>query len=207
MLLLATAVANASRAVLRQWAQAPWPMILSLAGLAALAAVSVIGVSPMLPAMASPFALIIAVYAMQRTDLVFGPLVTMLVTWTVIVDAANGPSRVYALVVAATALLVRVLFAERQRAVDAVRDEEIRLRDDILRAEAQERRRLGRDMHDTIGQELTSIALLARAIELRARREAPALADEAALVQQACRNATHSARAISHRLLVAAGDP
>lgn len=208
VLLLAPAVANVSREVLWGWVLAPRPVITSLFTLAVIACLPVLIAKPVLPGIAAPVALVIVVYAMQCTDLVFGSLFTLLVTWTIIVSSGANSSadHVYGLIVAGTALLLRALFDERQRVQQAIRMAEAQHRQGILDAARQERRRIGRDMHDTVGQELTSISLLAGALERRARSEAPALAVETAAVQQACKHAAQSARVIAHRLLATPED-
>lgn len=202
VLLIAPAVAGVSRATLAGWRRAPLPLLEALLALALLVAANAALPADVLRVTTMPLALLLAVYVAQRSDMVFGSLYCLGVVMSIILRTAPGGNGFfYALMVAATTLLVRAMFTERRLMQQRLHADEAHYRDELLRAASLERRRIGRDVHDTIGQELTAIALLARLVESRAQRQAPALAAEAAAVQQACGRAVRSTRAISHRLL------
>ncbi len=76
-----------------------------------------------------------------------------------------------------------------------------RLEREILEASTRERQRIGRDLHDGLGQELTGVALMLRALSTRLERECPQAAGAAnelvGLVNQSIQNA----RSLAHGLL------
>jgi PAS domain S-box-containing protein len=71
----------------------------------------------------------------------------------------------------------------------------------LIDAIAGEQRRIGEEMHDGLGQELTGLALCLRALAVRARREGLALADDldqlGALVSGCIRSARHIVHGLS----------
>ncbi len=202
VLLIAPAVATVSYSQLRAWRRHPRPLLLALAALVALVAAGALLPLPVAQATTMPLAMIAAVLVMMRTDLVFGSLYSLAITMSLILALSpDHPGRFYALVVCGTALLVRLLLDDVQRAGEALREQEALQREDVLDAVLGERRRIGRDMHDTIGQELTSIALLARLVETRARRVAPALGPDALATIRACDRAAASTRDIARSLM------
>lgn len=206
-LLIAPAVATISRELLRSWRRRAPALAAAVAVLAVLIVADKLLPIAITQATVMPLAMIAAVIVMLRTDLVFGSLYCLAITMSLILALSpDHPGRFYALVVGGTALLVRLLFEDVRRAGNALRKQEGRQRADALEAVLDERRRIGRDMHDTIGQELTSIALLARLVEQRARAVAPELAPEVATTIQACNRATATARGIARSLVTPRGD-
>ena len=84
-----------------------------------------------------------------------------------------------------------------------VRDisERRRLEREILKASEQERRRIGHDLHDNLGQQLTGIGLLSRGLARKlADREAPEAAD-AAEIEHLVKEADEQARGLARGLV------
>ena len=206
VLLIAPAVSAMSRATFRRWMDEPRPRLLAIAVLGALLFVSAELPTPIGRALTWPPALIATFVVMQRTDLVFGSLYLLVVAMGMLLETGPGEvGRVFAMVMVGTNMLVRVLFAERERVERQLESDEARYRADLLAAGEEERRRIGRDMHDTVGQELTSITLLGTLVERQARGGSASLAARAAAVLQACERSTASARAVARDLLGARG--
>jgi len=202
VLLIAPPVATMSRATLQRWVEAPGPRLLALGVLGVLLVVSLQWPTPLGRALSWPPALLATVIVMQRTDLVFGSLYLLVVAMGMLLETAPGEvGRIFAIVMVGTTMLVRVLFAERERVERQLELDEARYRSELLAAGEEERRRIGRDMHDTVGQELTSIALLGRMVERQARGASPALAARSAAVLQACERSTRVARAVARELM------
>ena len=85
----------------------------------------------------------------------------------------------------------------------AIRDitELKRLEREILEGLTRERQRIGRDLHDGLGQELTGVALMLRALATRLGRECPAEAESANEIIGLVNQSLDSARALAHGLL------
>jgi len=75
-----------------------------------------------------------------------------------------------------------------------------RLEREIVDVSRQEQQRIGRDIHDSLGQELTGLALMAKALENRVKKTAPKLAARAADVSGLAGVAAARARDLSHGL-------
>jgi two-component system, LuxR family, sensor kinase FixL len=90
-------------------------------------------------------------------------------------------------------LLAGLQRAAGERAVTERRREEERVRKD-------ERRRLGADLHDNLGQHLTGIACLAAALRDQLRREGSPLAAQADRVARSITTAHEVARRLAHGL-------
>lgn len=75
-----------------------------------------------------------------------------------------------------------------------------RLEREIVEVSRREQQRIGRDIHDSLGQELTGLALMAKALENQVKRSAPRLAERAADVSGLAGVAAARARDLSHGL-------
>jgi PAS domain S-box-containing protein len=71
---------------------------------------------------------------------------------------------------------------------------------EVLEASNREQQRIGNDLHDGLGQELTGIALLLRGLENRAEREAPALSPAIEEVALLVNDAIFTTRALARGL-------
>jgi signal transduction histidine kinase len=89
----------------------------------------------------------------------------------------------------------------REVAEARVRRQRVQLEADVRRISAAEQQRLGMELHDGLGQELTGIALLLEALATRARLERLALADDVAALAALASRAVATARSIAHGLL------
>jgi signal transduction histidine kinase len=96
-----------------------------------------------------------------------------------------------------------------RRALDQI-DRERRLRDAeaaVLRAIEEEQRRIGFDLHDGLGQELTAIAMLNNVVHNSLKTKGLPEAENAARLGELLRNATKQVRLISHGLQPVASEP
>jgi PAS domain S-box-containing protein len=71
---------------------------------------------------------------------------------------------------------------------------------EVLEVSNREQQRIGNDLHDGLGQELTGIALLLRGLENRAEREAPALSASIEEVALLVNDAIFTTRALARGL-------
>ena len=71
---------------------------------------------------------------------------------------------------------------------------------EVLEASNREQQRIGNDLHDGLGQELTGIALLLRGLENRAERQAPALSSAIEEIALLVSDAIFTARALARGL-------
>ena len=71
---------------------------------------------------------------------------------------------------------------------------------EVLEASNREQQRIGNDLHDGLGQELTGIALLLRGLENRAEREAPALSPSIEEIALLVNDAIFTTRALARGL-------
>lgn len=78
--------------------------------------------------------------------------------------------------------------------------EQLRLEREVLEISENERRRIGHDVHDSLGQRLTAAALSANALAGALKSSAPALAGQAEEIGRELRDAITEARSISHGL-------
>ncbi len=76
-----------------------------------------------------------------------------------------------------------------------------RLEREILEASTRERQRIGRDLHDGLGQELTGVALMLRALSTRLEREYPQAAGAANELVGLVNQSIENARSLAHGLL------
>lgn len=75
-----------------------------------------------------------------------------------------------------------------------------RLERQLLTAADAEQQRIGADLHDGLGQELTGLACLATALRDRLRARVPAEAEQAELIARLANEATVKSRALAHGL-------
>jgi PAS domain S-box-containing protein len=75
-----------------------------------------------------------------------------------------------------------------------------RLERQIVEASQNEQQRIGRDLHDTLGQELTGLSLLAKALERQISKIAPDQATTAAEISRIAALSASHARDIAHGL-------
>jgi signal transduction histidine kinase len=76
-----------------------------------------------------------------------------------------------------------------------------RLADFLAATADQERGRVGADLHDGLGQELTGFALMLQALAARSRREAPTLAAELRHLSQMASSSIATVRDMAHGML------
>jgi signal transduction histidine kinase len=172
-----------------------------------------LGLGPWLP----PLGVLVAVTSAMTMDLTFTGLLTLAMTAAVALSAGpvagheaaalagSGPGRIWSfcMVLAGLTMIIHALLAERDAADSRLREADALYRQGLLDAAAREQERIGRDVHDALGQELTAISLLARGLETRAANDAPALAQDAQDIVQTCQRAVQSARSIARGLVPA----
>lgn len=76
-----------------------------------------------------------------------------------------------------------------------------RLEREILEVSGRERQRIGRDLHDGLGQELTGIALMLRGLARRAERDCPQVVESANEIVALVNQSIETARALARGLL------
>lgn len=96
-----------------------------------------------------------------------------------------------------------VHLGERRLFTGVVRDisERRRLEREILEVSEEERRRIGQDLHDNLGQMLTGVGLLSRSLARKLRQAGAPGADEAATIEQFIREADEQARGLARGLV------
>lgn len=97
------------------------------------------------------------------------------------------------------AVLINILLWNR--ALRREMDERARMAEDILQISSGERARIGRDLHDSIGQQLVGVTLLTRAIEERLRPRGEEEADLAAKVTRVVEDTIEKTRFVVQGLL------
>ena len=78
--------------------------------------------------------------------------------------------------------------------------QQVRLEREVLEISESEKRRIGRDLHDGLGQQLTSASMATNALVAAMKIDAPALAQRADDIGCRLRNAIADVRALSHGL-------
>lgn len=214
VMLIAPAALTARASMLRDWRLAcSGALVLVLATVAFCVAMVTVPVG-MRTAWLSPLGVLIVVVSAMRMDLTFTGLLSLAMTTSVEFAGARGlfPAQMptgsgtartwaFTMVLAGMTLIVRALLAERDALDRRLRETETRYRQGLLEAAAREQERIGRDVHDSLGQELTAISLMARSLEQRARGVAPELGDDARDIVGAAQVAMESARSIARGLL------
>ena len=71
---------------------------------------------------------------------------------------------------------------------------------DVIMAGQREQQRIGSDLHDSLGQELSALAMLAQALETRLARGHPDLAPDAARISEIAQRAVSHARRLAQGL-------
>src|SRR5690606_3202994 len=84
-------------------------------------------------------------------------------------------------------------------AVQEVTDRKI-LEQEILEISNREQRRLGSDLHDGLGQELTGLSLLLKGLEVQLSREAPQYSSQIAKISDLLARAIQSTRSLARGL-------
>lgn len=72
---------------------------------------------------------------------------------------------------------------------------------EVIEIERREQRRIGRDLHDALGQELAGIAYMAKALQVEAGNPSPALVESAVKLEETARHALAQCRHIAHGLV------
>lgn len=80
------------------------------------------------------------------------------------------------------------------------REERRRLEEELSEVSNREQRRIGSDLHDGLGQELTGLSLLLRSIEMDAERNAPKLVPHVARSREVLAQAIESTRRLARGL-------
>jgi signal transduction histidine kinase len=126
----------------------------------------------------------------------------------IMITARNAPQDLHVVLAASAddyiakpfdieSLKIRIVIAER-RVQDIA--ERWRLERELLDVSERERERIGQDLHDTLGQSLTGIAYLCRALRSRlAARDLPG-AEDAAKIEQLMNGALRNARSLAKGL-------
>ncbi|MEZ5385165.1 MAG: sensor histidine kinase [Prosthecobacter sp.] len=91
-------------------------------------------------------------------------------------------------------------FLEMTERVRRHEDEQIRLEREVLNVSDDERRRIGHDLHDGLGQRLTAALMAVQAMLESLRGSAPGLVGHGELVARQLRDAITETRALSHGL-------
>jgi PAS domain S-box-containing protein len=97
---------------------------------------------------------------------------------------------------------VHIPYRGKQAVLSIIRDisEKKRLEREILEISGREQRRIGQDLHDTLGQNLAGAAFLGKALQQKLTRLDPALADDASKVVTLITQSVSQARALSRGL-------
>ncbi len=100
------------------------------------------------------------------------------------------------------ATAVHIPYRGEQAVLSIIRDisEKKRLEREILEISGREQRRIGQDLHDTLGQNLAGAAFLGKALQQKLTRLDPALSDDASKVVSLITQSVSQARALSRGL-------
>lgn len=126
----------------------------------------------------------------------------------------------YPFVLLATSIGFMLMVNEKVRAIvvgmnanleSAVENRTVKLREEIARREAlerevaqiieKERRRIGQELHDNLGQRMTGLSLLAEALATRLKAISPELFDQANAVERTASDAVLETRRLAHGLM------
>jgi PAS domain S-box-containing protein len=100
------------------------------------------------------------------------------------------------------ATAVHIPYEGEQAILSIIRDisEKKRLEREILEISGREQRRIGQDLHDTLGQNLAGAAFLGKALQQKLARLDPAMAEDASKVVSLITQSVSQARALSRGL-------
>jgi signal transduction histidine kinase len=107
------------------------------------------------------------------------------------VEAVSGGDEVQELSVAFATMAARLREREAER---------VRLEREVFETTERERRRIGRDLHDSLGQQLTAASLATNGLVIALESAAPALVPQAANLGQQLRESIAQVRVLSHGL-------
>lgn len=93
------------------------------------------------------------------------------------------------------------LVQERTRQLTEEIEKRQELEREVSEVAEEERRRIGRELHDDLGQRLTGVSLLAQALANEVVRSAPALSETADMIQRSASAAVSQVRALAHGLM------
>ncbi|MEZ5457871.1 MAG: ATP-binding protein [Steroidobacteraceae bacterium] len=197
-----------TRGAWRSLSQQPW-LALALLALAVVFIMAAYQVpAPVRRQWLAPAAIVITVISAIR----LGTTVTAIIATIMTVgfgfavlppDGANlelaDVGNVWAFGIALTAmtLTIHVLLAQRQEAQQNLRAAEFAHRMEVLDAARAEQERLGREMHDALGQELTAVSLLAHSLLRRLDAQRPDIIDDARSLVETADQAHRTARDIA----------
>lgn len=129
-----------------------------------------------------------------ETIAVVGALLSLLLSGA-LGSMAGRTRRIEALVAKRTAEL-----AEANRKLEAVMEDRRELEDEVLRISGHEKARIGRDLHDSLGQKLTGAMYLFGAVRQRWGSAAPAVEEDAAQIAATLKDAVSQVRRIARGL-------
>lgn len=84
--------------------------------------------------------------------------------------------------------------------------ERVRLEREVLEISSREQERIGQDLHDGLGQELTGVALMLRSLANKLARDYPGLADDVDEIIRSVNHSIENARALARGLSPAHGN-
>jgi PAS domain S-box-containing protein len=98
---------------------------------------------------------------------------------------------------------VRIVVAGKEEALAIVTDitDRKRLENEIIEISTRERRRIGQDLHDNVGQQLTGIGFLAQTLQETLREQSLSEADKAAEIARMVAKTITNARSLSRELV------
>jgi two-component system, NarL family, sensor histidine kinase FusK len=166
----------------------------------------------------APIAIIIVLVSALRLGLVPTSLLAAVLTSSLAVryvlmqpvipmELAAARVWAFATVLIIVALMVHALLLERDNLDGQLRAIENDHRLSLLRATQLEQQRIGRDLHDVLGQELTSVSILASHLALRRPHTDAELHQDLQTLSAAAGRALDASRSIAHGLLPALNYP
>lgn len=159
-----------------------------------------------------PPAVLLTVISAVRLNIAFTAL---LATWltaslgfsypTDVGEAASmiGPVRVWAFgtVLSALALTLQAVLTQQREAERKLHAAQLTHQQELLHVASIEQQRLARDMHDSLGQELTALSLLTQSLHARLAASDSALGSHAGEAAKAAKQALQSVRQIARGMI------